>query len=126
MDTPYLFAAALTEVFDRLDWHALGLHYCFEGGENFFDEVAREKLFEAQVGFASEVVETLQAQQLSETGRSLYVGAALSELGPMLGESILTKREVLAFSLDNPETRELNQCLAKVARQLDQTLPGGI
>ncbi|MFT7665602.1 MAG: hypothetical protein ACI87A_003842, partial [Planctomycetota bacterium] len=131
MEAPLLFAAALTEVFDRLDWEALGKHYCFEGGEDFFDEPAREKLFEAQIAFASETVEALQKVESTGTAHglpgslnsSLYVGAALSEIGPMLAEKILLQREVHAFSLDNPETREINRCLALAGEQLGLELP---
>ena len=123
VDAPLQFAAALSEVFQRLDWTALGQHYCFEGGEDFFDEPARESLFEAQITFASEIVETLQSGDFAGAGRSLYVGAALSELGPMLGETLLLNRTIEAFSLDNPETRELNRALSEVASELGLELP---
>lgn len=123
VDAPHRFAAALTELFERLDWRALGKHYCFEGGDDFFDEAARESLFEAEIGFASEVVERLQASESASLGRSLYVGAALSELGPMLGEALLLDRQVAAFSLDTPETRELNRAIREVATELELDLP---
>ena len=123
MEAPHRFAAALTELFERLDWRSLGEHYCFEGGDDFFDDSAREALFEAEIGFASEVVEHLQASGSTNLGRSLYVGAALSELGPMLGEALLLERQVAAFSLDNAETRELNRALREVSDELELDLP---
>ena len=123
MNDPQAFAAALTELFDHLDWLALGKHYCFDGGDDFFDEEARRSLFAAELGFASEVVEALQEPSFGAPSRSLYVGAALSELGPLLGEQLLLDREVVAYSLDNAETRELNRALAEVARELELDLP---
>jgi hypothetical protein len=119
------FAAALVELFGELDWRALGEHYCHEGGDGFFDAQARENLLDAELGFASDVAEALAPPTKSAsagTGRSLYVGAAVSELGPILCETLVLGRRVAAFSLDNAETRELNRALDAVAGRLGHEL----
>lgn len=118
MDAAQRFAIALTNLFDQFDWTDLGLHYCFEGGEEFFDEAARSALLEAQIGMAAELGELLPTILKRGPKRSLYIGAALSELGPMLAEQILLGREVEPFSLDNRETRELNRCLRQVSESV--------
>ncbi len=122
MDAAQRFAIALTGLFDQVDWTLLGLHYCFEGGEEFFDQPAREALLEAQVGMAAELGELLPTILKRGPNRSLYVGAALSEVGPMLADQLLLGREVLLISLDNRETRELNRCLQKVSESVDTPL----
>jgi hypothetical protein len=117
------FAAALVEVLGELDWDVLGAHYCHDGDAGFFDAETREGLLDGTLRFASDVASALDALgRPAEGGRSLYVGAALSELGPVLCETLVLGRTVDAFSLDGAETRELNRALAEVGRRLGREL----
>lgn len=117
------FAAALVDVLAELDWDVLGAHYCEDGDAGFFDAETREGLLDGTLRFASDVASALgELERPAEGGRSLYVGAALSELGPVLCETLVLGRTVDAFSLDNPETSELNRALAEVGRRLGREL----
>ena len=40
------FAAALSTLHEELDWDLLGELYCHEGGEHFFPEQQRERVFD--------------------------------------------------------------------------------
>ncbi|MFT5050491.1 MAG: hypothetical protein ACI8QZ_001893 [Chlamydiales bacterium] len=116
------FAAALTEVHEALDWDLLGGLYCEEGGEHFFPAQQREAITDAGLLLAADVGEAV-ASAPEGPGRSLYVGAAVGELAPMLCEALVMQREVVALNLANPETTEINRALDTVARSLGFDLP---
>ena len=115
------FAAALVELEGALDWELLGDLYCHEGGESFFPPEQREAIREAGLHFAADLAGELEADR--ETGRSLYVGAALAELAPILCETLVLGREVVALNPDTAEAAELNRGLASVGASLDLALP---
>ena len=115
------FAAALGEVFDDLDWERLGHLYCEEGGEHFFPLEQRDAIADAGLRLAGDVAEALGAS--ADTGRSLYVGAAVGELAPMLCEAIVLGREVVAVNLENEETEELNRALRAASKGIGHDLP---
>jgi hypothetical protein len=121
------FAAVLSEFGLELDWTALGNAYCEGEGAGFFGEEDRQALFDAGLHFASDLATALEPlpgrPPATGPGRSLYVGAALAELTPLLCEVLVLGREVEAFSLDGDETRELNRALAAVAERLGLRLP---
>jgi len=116
------FAAALTEVHEALDWDLLGGLYCEEGGENFFPPEQREAITDAGLLLAVDVGEGLAARP-DEPGRSLYVGAAVGELAPMLCEALVMGREVIPVNLMNEETAEINRAIESVAQRLGFKLP---
>jgi hypothetical protein len=114
------FGAALSELEEELDWQLLGRVYCHEGGEEFFGAEEREAQLEASLHFASDVGERL-AERVP--GRSLYVGAGVAELAPVLCDALLLRREVALVSLPGPEPRELNRALAAVEERVGFALP---
>ncbi|QDU68008.1 hypothetical protein [Engelhardtia mirabilis] len=114
------FGAALVEIESELNWKLLGRAYCEDGGDDFFGEEQREAQRDAALRFAADVVERLSA---SPTGASLYIGAGIAEIAPILAETLLVGRAVTVVSLDGPETRELNRALAAVEARLGVSLP---
>jgi hypothetical protein len=114
------FAAALVEVEQELDWELLGRHYCDEGGEDFFGPEQREAQREAALRFAADLGDRLQGQR---KGRSLYVGAGLAELAPILCDALVLRREVAIVALPGPEPKELNRALAAAETRLGFALP---
>lgn len=125
-----LFAAALFELDDELDWDALGELYCHDGGEHFFPPEQREAIRDAGLRFAGAVGDALSARKQKRPGsdkkgpgRSLYLGAALAELPPILMESILLDRNVRIHNLPGPEVDELNRALKVVGERIDRSLP---
>ena len=116
------FAASLVELDTEIDWDLLGQEYCHEGGEGFFPIEQREAMREAGLRFASDVANRVEELGAQDLGRSLYVGAAVAELAPILCESVVLEREVVAISLASAETTELNRALAAVEERVG-TLP---
>lgn len=114
------FGAALVEVEQSLDWALLGRIYCHEGGDEFFDDEQLDALREAALHFASDVGERLRGRP---KGRSLYVGAGVAELAPILCDALLLRREVAVVALPGPEPRELNRALAAAEERLGFALP---
>jgi len=113
-----LFAAAWSAVDAALDWERLGVLHCHEGGETFFGPDDREALFDAGLLF----VEDLQ-RLLEPDGRSLWVGASVAELVPMLVERFVLDREVLWFERDVEASRLLDAALAVAAERCGHDLP---
>lgn len=114
------FGAALVEVEEALDWTLLGRAYCTDGGDDFFSAEQREAQRDASLRFAADV-----AEQLGESadGSSLYVGAGVAEVPPVLCEALLLGREVHACSLPGPEADELNRALAVAQERVGFELP---
>ncbi len=106
---------------EELDWELLGRCHCSEGGDAFFPPAQREAVRDASLQLASDLAVALApagAPPGDGCGRSVYVGAALAELAPLLTERIVLGREVRALNLANDETRELNRALGAVSRSL--------
>lgn len=124
------FAAALFAIEAELDWAELGRAYCWDAepgaagdGAEFFGEQDREAIRDCGLRFAGDLAEELSPATAKGAGRSVYVGAALAELAPMLCETIVLGRRVDAFALDGPETRALNRALAASEAGLGCPLP---
>ncbi|MDP6538832.1 MAG: hypothetical protein QF903_07575 [Planctomycetota bacterium] len=103
---------------EELDWERLGRCYCSEGGEAFFPPAQREAVRDAGLLLASDVAAALAGRD----GSSLYLGAALAELAPMLCERLVLGRGVVAVNLPCEETDELNRALDAVSETLDHDL----
>jgi hypothetical protein len=113
---PEDFAVALGALEQELDWELLGRFQCSEGGESFFSPEQIEAQREAGLRIAGGLGELLMADP-SGVQRSLYVGAAVGELIPILMEHFVLGREVQWINLANEETTELNRALAAVELQ---------
>ncbi|MAF65339.1 MAG: hypothetical protein CMJ84_06740 [Planctomycetes bacterium] len=103
---------------EELDWERLGRTYCSEGGEAFFPPAQREAVRDVGLLMTSDLSEALDGR----AGGSVYVGAALAELAPLLCERIVLGREVRALNLPNAETEELNRALRVVSASLGREL----
>jgi hypothetical protein len=93
----------LAKIFARLDYSALGRVYCYEGGESFW----RAKRKPCQV-LGLRLARGLVAQ-LKPRGRSLYVGAGVAELPPLLVEALHLRRSVFPYNLRRLEVATLNR-----------------
>ena len=116
------FAAALSELERELDWGRLGALYCYEGGEHFFTEDALEAQREAGLELAAALGEALGRLPVDAPRRSLYVGAALGELLPMLFEALVLEREVHWVNLAGAEMDELARALGVVEERIGVSL----
>lgn len=117
------FARALLELEAELDWELLGRLHCWEGGEDFFSPAQREALRDCGLAFAEEVASALGGPLAPGPRRSLYVGASVAELAPMLCESLVLGREVLLLQLAGPEAAELARALEAVRERTGAVLP---
>ncbi|MBX3462238.1 MAG: hypothetical protein KF830_03635 [Planctomycetes bacterium] len=98
-------AQAARDVFERLDWGALGEVYCDFGGERFW----RERRADV-VTLGRELGKRL-LHRVPRGGASLWVGAGLGELPVLLGEVLLHGRTVVAANLRARECELLNAAL---------------
>src|SRR5262245_30627370 len=89
--------------FDRLAYRNLGNVYCYEGGEEFW-RVKREPC--RRLGLR---VSRALSARLRTGGRSLYVGAGVAELPPLLVEVFDLQREVAPYNLRRAEVAALNR-----------------
>jgi len=117
------FASALSSLHEELDWDLLGELYCHEGGEHFFPEQQREALMDAGLRIAEDLANAISSLPTGGPGRSLYLGAAVAELAPILLETLIARREVRWRNLEGREVTELNRALEVVSAQLELVLP---
>jgi hypothetical protein len=104
----------------ELDWQLLGRCSCEGDGSEFFDDELRERILDTGLLVADDL-----AGKLPKRGpaRSLYVGAAVAELAPMLVEQLVLGREVVWLNLDSAELRELDRALEAVSNRCAIELP---
>lgn len=95
--------AAITRIFACLDYKKLGPVYCYEGGDEFWQ--AKRKSCE-RLGIR---IARALADRLAPHGRSLYVGAGVAELPPLLMEALELQREVEPYNLRRTEVTAINQ-----------------
>src|SRR5712691_10449608 len=93
---------AITRIFENLDYAALGPIYCDEGGDAFWEE-RRGPCQELGIKLA-----TVLRDRLRPGGRSLYVGAGVAELPPLVMETAELGRTVAAYNLRTDEAGVLN------------------
>ena len=93
----------MTEVYGRLDYGALGPVYCYEGGDEFWR--AKRRLCNR---LGSRVAVVLR-RKLRRGGRSLYVGAGVAELPPLIMETMELGRTVEPYNLRRAEVAALNR-----------------
>jgi hypothetical protein len=105
-------ARTTREVFDRLDWSALGEVYCDWGGETFW----RER--RAGVVTMGRDLGKRLLHRVGRGGASLWVGAGVGELPVLLGELLLHERRVVPTNLRARECELLNAALQAAAPEL--------
>lgn len=92
----------VTEAYGRLDYGALGLVYCYEGGDEFW---------RAKRGPCERLgsrVALLLRKKLQRGGHSLYVGAGVAELPALIMETVELDRRVEPYNLRKAEVAALN------------------
>lgn len=94
---------AVSKLFSQLDYQALGPVYCYEGGDEFWQ--AKQKPCER---LGSRIARAL-CERLDPHGRSLYVGAGVAELPPLLMEALDLHREVEPYNLRRAEVTTINR-----------------
>ncbi len=93
----------IRELFARLDYGQLGPIYCDEGGDEFWMAKRGPCL---RLGMA---VANVLVTRLTPGGTSLYVGAGVPEIPPIVAESLDLGRRVVACNLRRQEVRILNR-----------------
>ena len=93
----------IASVFDHLDYKRLESVYCYEGGDEFW----RRKR-EPCRRFGTKVAEAL-VHRLPRDGRSLYVGAGVTELPALIAEVMELQRQVEPYNLRRSEVVVLNR-----------------
>lgn len=93
----------VTEVYSRLDYGALGPVYCYEGGDEFWH--AKRDLCNR----LGSLVAVALRRKLGRGGRSLYVGAGVAELPPLMMETVELGRTVEPYNLRSAEVSTLNR-----------------
>jgi hypothetical protein len=94
---------ALAAMFAGLDYGTLGRVYCYEGGDEFW----KAKRTPCQrLGLA---VGQALLQLLPQGGRSLYIGAGVAELPPLVVELCDRQRQVEPYNLRRSEVVALNR-----------------
>jgi hypothetical protein len=93
----------IAEVFHRLDYNTLGKIYCYEGGDEFW-RAKKKPCQRLGVRIAEALV-----KKLPSGGRSLYVGAGVTELPPLLAETLELGRTVEPYNLRRSEVTALNR-----------------
>ncbi len=114
------FGAIYAALEAELDWELLASTYCEGESSGFFDSALRERMLDTGLWIADQL-----ANRLDRAGprRSLYLGAAVAELAPILVEHLLLRREVIWLNLDGVETRELQRAIDAVAARERCSLP---
>lgn len=107
------FGAVLAELDSAIDWEVLAPVYCEGDASGFFDEERRNAILDAGLKLASEI-----GEQLKPGGKSLYIGAAVAELAPMMFEAIVLDRKVAWISIEGPEATELTRAIKSIDKRL--------
>ena len=94
---------AITQVFNTLDYAALGGVYCDDGGDAFWEE-RRGPAEELGIQLAEVLL-----GRLRPNGRSLYVGAGVAEIPTLIMETLELGRQINAYNLRPAEVAVLNQ-----------------
>jgi hypothetical protein len=114
------FGAALAGLDAELDWERLGRSYAEGEAGSFFDDELRARILDTGLHFADDLARALPRDGAR---RSLYLGAAVAELAPILAERLVLGREVVWLNLAGEESTELARALDVVASRLGVELP---
>jgi len=93
----------IQHIYQTLDYRGLGPVYCDEGGDEFWEDRRGpcQKM-------GSAIAKALKVR-LRPQGRSLYVGAGVPEIPPLLMEQLELNRTVCPYNLRQAEVDILNQ-----------------
>jgi hypothetical protein len=94
---------AIKEIFARLDYARLGPIYCDEGGDEFW--AAKRGLCQR----LGTTVANALFSRLKPGGTSLYVGAGVAEIPPLVMEALDLGRRMVACNLRRQEVQVLNR-----------------
>ena len=117
------FAAAIASLDSALDWNLLATQYCEGDAAEFFSEKARDAITGSGIQFATDLARAVETLPVDTPGHSLWFGAAIAELAPILFESIVLDRRCTWINLEGPETEELNRALKQTSEGLGFPLP---
>ena len=123
MSSVQQFGMVVARMEEVIDWVAMGHEYCHEGGESFFEGEQRDAIREAGLLMATDLRDALATLPEGSPGQSLWVGAALAELVPILTDHLVLGRSVHWHNVDCPETSELNRALELVESETGVDLP---
>ena len=98
----------IAQVFHALDYAALGSLYCDYGGLAFWQD-RKGPCQRTGLNLAA-----LLKARLPRAGRSLYVGAGVAELPPLIMETTERDRTVTAYTLRTREAETLNAACGEV------------
>jgi hypothetical protein len=114
---------AIASVFAHLDYKALESIYCYEGGDEFW-RAKREPCRRLGIKIAEALI-----RKLRPGGRSLYVGAGVTELPAVVAEVLERQRHVEAYNLRRSEVVVLNHAIRSLPmkfRAQDASLATGL
>jgi len=114
------FGAAVAALDAEIDWVRLGRAYCEGDARTFFDEGLRASILQTGLQLADDVARALVP---GPACKSLYLGAAVAEIVPILAERLVLGREVAWLNLPGDETDELARALTLVGGRLGLDLP---
>ena len=114
------FGELLARLDDEIAWDVCAGVYCDGDASGFFDQERREAVLDAGLKLGADVAEALAGRP----GRSLYIGAAVAELAPILMEAVVLGREVHWVTLRSPESSELSRALEAVDPALPRPMTG--
>lgn len=103
------------EIFQRLNYQALGPVYCDEGGDEFWKAKRSPCL---RIG--TRLAEMLRPK-LGAEGRSLYVGGGVPEIPALVMETMELGRKVSAHNLRAAEVRVLNHACGETGFRFQET-----
>ncbi len=92
----------IRKIYQTLDYEALGPIYCDEGGDAFWED-RRGPCQKLGIAIAKAL-----KMRLAPQGRSLYVGAGVPEIPPLLMERLELHRTVCPYNLRQAEVEILN------------------
>ena len=98
----------ITETYGQLDYGALGPVYCYEGGDEFW-RAKRGPCIRLGIQVA-----VLLKKKLKRNGRSLYIGAGVAELPPLVMETVELGRAVEPHNLRKAEVSALNHACGAI------------
>ncbi|MEO0662065.1 MAG: hypothetical protein AAFZ87_11040, partial [Planctomycetota bacterium] len=119
------FGEVLAALDAEIAWDTVARTVCDGDSEGFFSDERRDAILDAGLKHASDVGEALASLDPDGKGRSLYVGAAVAELAPLLFEAIVLGRRVRWVTLPSEEEAELRRALEAVDAGLPRPRTGG-
>ncbi len=93
----------IRQMYDALDYRALESVYCEDGGKVFWQN--KRKPCQRMGNALAKALRPF----LPQNGKSLYVGAGVAEISPLLMEIIDLHRSVFPYNLRETEVQTLNQ-----------------